>query len=138
MLVVDTNIVVYLLTKNERTARTRELWTTDPDWWAPRLLHYELVNAFSLMVKRQAVPLEAGIAGLEAGLGLVRMLDREPPAARILEIASKSGLSAYDASYLATAEILRAPLITEDARILRAAPAIAFSVESFRSQESGP
>ena len=122
MLVVDANIVVYLLTQNERTAQARELWASDRDWRAPRLLFYELANVFSQLVKQRALSLEAAAAGLEAGAGLVRMLDREPPAGRIVEISTKLGLSAYDACYLATAEMLRAPLVTEDSRLLRAAP----------------
>jgi predicted nucleic acid-binding protein len=133
MLVVDANVVAYLLVEGEKTAQARELWARDHDWHAPRLLFYELANVFCQLVKQQALPLESGLDGLKSGVGLVRMLDREPPVARILEIALKLRMSAYDACYLATAETLRAPLVTEDARLLRAAPEIARSLESFGS-----
>ncbi|MBN1630417.1 MAG: type II toxin-antitoxin system VapC family toxin [Thermoleophilia bacterium] len=96
MLVVDANIVVYLLTQNERTAQARALWATDRDWRAPRLLFYELASVFSQLVKRRAMSLEAAVAGLESGAALVRLLDREPSAGRILEISTKLRLSAYD------------------------------------------
>ena len=76
MLVVDANIVVYLLTQNERTARARALWATDCDWRAPRLLFYELASVFSQLVKRRALSHEAAVAGLEAVAALARMLDR--------------------------------------------------------------
>jgi predicted nucleic acid-binding protein len=128
VLVVDANIVVYLLTKNEMTERARELWAADHDWHAPRLLFYELANVFSQLVKHRALPLEAASFALESGLGLVHMLDKDPPVARILEIASGLSLSAYDSTYLATAEIMRAPLVTEDTRLLRAAPEITRSL----------
>jgi len=128
VLVVDANIVAYLLIQGEKTARARELWAADHDWRAPRLQFYELASVFSQLVKRRALSLEAAVAGLETGAALVRMLDREPPAGRILEISTKLRLSAYDACYLATAEMLRAPLVTEDARLLRAAPEIARSL----------
>jgi predicted nucleic acid-binding protein len=128
VLVVDTNIVVYLLTKNDMTAQARVLWVADHDWHAPRLLFYELANVFSQLVRHRALTLEAASSALESGLGLVRMLDNDPPVARILEIASKLGLSAHDSAYLATAEILRVPLVTEDARLLRAAPEITRSL----------
>jgi predicted nucleic acid-binding protein len=130
MLVVDANIVVYLLIEGEKTAQARALWTIDHDWRAPRLLFYELANVFLRLIKRTDISQEAASSGLESGLGLVRLLDADPPAARILEIASRLGLGAYDASYLATAELLRAPLVTEDARLLRAAPEITRSLAS--------
>jgi predicted nucleic acid-binding protein len=122
VLVVDANVVVYLLADSERTADARRLWAADHDWWAPRLIVYELANVFTRLVRARALALEAAMAGLETGVRVVRILQRDPPASRILEIASKSGLSAYDATYLAAAEQLRAPLVTEDVRLLRAAP----------------
>jgi predicted nucleic acid-binding protein len=128
MLVVDANIVAYLLVEGEKTAQARGLWATDHDWHAPRLLFYELASVFAQLLKRRALSPEAASSGLESVLGLVRLLDADPPAARILEIASTLSLSAYDASYLATAEIVRAPLVTEDARLLRAAPEITRSL----------
>lgn len=130
MLVVDANIVAYLLVGGEKTLQARALWAADHDWRAPRLLFYELANVFSNLLKHQALSLEAASSGLDSGLGLVRLLDADPPAARILEIASKLGLSAYDACYLAAAEFLHAPLVTEDARLLRAAPEMARSLAS--------
>jgi len=133
VLVADANIVVYLLTQNERTARARELWAADSDWRAPRLLFYELASVFSQLVRRRALSRETAVTGLETGAALVRMLDREPPAGRILEICAKLNLSAYDACYLATAEMLRAPLVTEDVRLLRAAPELARSLDSLRA-----
>jgi predicted nucleic acid-binding protein len=133
VLVVDTNVVAYLLIEGEKTGQARDLWAADHDWHAPRLLFYELANVFCRLAKQRALPLQAGLAGLERGASLVRMLDRDPPAARILEIASKLGLTAYDACYLATAEMVRAPLVTEDIRLLRVAPQVARSLASFRS-----
>ncbi|OFW57087.1 MAG: hypothetical protein A2133_06210 [Actinobacteria bacterium RBG_16_64_13] len=133
MLVVDANIVAYLLVEGEKTDQARALWAADHDWRAPRLLYYELANVFCRLVKERALPREAAVAGLERGTDLVRMLAEGPPGARILEIASKLGLSAYDACYLATAERLRVPLATEDSRLLRLAPEIARSLSSFES-----
>jgi predicted nucleic acid-binding protein len=128
VLVVDANIVAYLLIDGNKTAQARELWTAHRDWWAPRLLFYELANIFSRLVRDRSLAREAALAALETGIGLVRMLDREPPPARVLGIAEKLGLSAYDASYLATAELLRVPLVTEDGRVLRTAAPLTLSL----------
>lgn len=91
----------------------------------PCLLHCELTNVFARLVKHKALTFEAALAGLESASRLVRLLASEPAPARGLEIASKLGLSAHDACYLAAAELMGAPLVTEDARLLGAAPEIA-------------
>lgn len=70
------------------------------------------------------------LRGLRQGPRLPAPFDADPPAGRILEIASTLGLSACDASYLVTAELLHAPFVTEDARLLRAAPEMTRSLAS--------
>jgi predicted nucleic acid-binding protein len=127
VLVVDTNVMVYLLLDCDKTALVRDLWNADPDWWAPRLLVYELANALAVAAKRKAITPDEAATALDDGLGLVTVPEREAPAGRLLEIASKLGVTAYDAAYLAAAEMLQVPLITEDARLLRVAPGFAQS-----------
>jgi predicted nucleic acid-binding protein len=131
VLLVDANVVAYLLIQGDKTPQARDLWAMDRDWHAPRLLAYELANVFAQLVRQQAISLEAGIAGLEGAAGLVRLHEQEHSVARILEIASKLHVSAYDASYLAAAEALGTPLVTEDRRLLRAAPQITRSLSSY-------
>jgi predicted nucleic acid-binding protein len=131
MLVVDANVVAYLLIEGDKTAQARDLWMMDRDWHAPGLLFYELGNVFAQLVKQGAIPLEAGMAGLESAVGLVRLHEQDLPATRFLEIAAKLVISAYDASYLATAEALGARLITEDRGLLRVAPEVTRSLGSF-------
>ena len=131
MLIVDANVVAYLLIQGDKTAQARALWAIDHDWRAPRLLFYELGNVFAQLVKQRAISLDAGITGLENAAGLVRLHEQDPPAARLLEIAAKLAVSAYDATYLATAEALGAPLVTGDGRLLRVAPQVTRSLGSF-------
>jgi predicted nucleic acid-binding protein len=131
VLLVDTNVVAYLLVEGEKTGQARGVWEGDRDWCAPRLLLYELANVFWRLVDQKALSPEAGQAGLESGLALVRLLDRDPEPARVLEIALKLGVSAYDAFYLAAAEMMQVPLVTEDGRLLRVAPALARPLDFF-------
>lgn len=125
MLVVDANIVAYALFEGERTEQVRGLRAGDPDWRAPGLLPYELANTLTKLIDHRVLALDAALAALQEGLELVEILPQEQPTTRILEIAAGLHISAYDASYLAAAELLGAPLATEDRRLLRAAPQIA-------------
>jgi predicted nucleic acid-binding protein len=131
MLIVDTNVVAYLLIEGEKTEQARSVWAADPDWRAPRLLSYELANVFRGLVRQRALSLETGLGGMASAVSLVHALQHEPSTARILEIAVKLNLTVYDACYLASAESEGGPLVTEDARLLRAAPQIARPLSSF-------
>jgi predicted nucleic acid-binding protein len=132
VLVVDANVVAYLLVEGDKTAQARELWAVDRDWVAPRLLAYELMNVFSVLVRQGALSMEHARAGLDSGLSLVRLMGRDAVTGRVLEIAAKLRLSAYEACYLAAAETMQVPLVTEDARLLRAAPGLARSLDERR------
>ena len=53
------------------------------------------------------------------------------PSAPVLEIASKSRLSAYDCEFVALASVLSVPLVTEDKAVLKAFPDRALTMEAF-------
>jgi predicted nucleic acid-binding protein len=49
----------------------------------------------------------------------------------VLELASRSGCSAYDCEFVALAQDLEVPLVTNDRQILKAFPTIAISPSAF-------
>ena len=53
MIVVDTNVICYLLMPGERTAAADRLYRADPEWIAPRLWLDELLNVLATS-ERQA------------------------------------------------------------------------------------
>ncbi|MDI6726566.1 MAG: type II toxin-antitoxin system VapC family toxin [Smithellaceae bacterium] len=87
---------------------------------APSLLEYELLNA--LVVARRRGRLEGdqtvlAMSGFyELGIPLFPMTDLQ---GRILHFTTLYRRSAYDASYLALAEIKKAPLVTADESLYR-------------------
>lgn len=125
MVIVDANVVAYFLVEGETTDRVRLLHSIDPDWQAPALIFYELANVLAQMAKQGGISLEAAQAAFATALKLVTPVRRRFPGDRAIEIAVKLRLSAHDACYLATAELLGAPLATENRRLLRLAPEIA-------------
>src|ERR1700681_3694813 len=50
------------------------------------------------------------------------------PHARALRVAEQFGVSAYDARFLGTAQSFKTRLVTEDARLRKAAPALTISL----------
>jgi predicted nucleic acid-binding protein len=86
---------------------------------APSLLAFELANVCLMKCRRhhdQRVALLAGF-GLRARLGVEEIAVDN---AGVLDLALKTGLTAYDASYLWLARLLGADLVTLDKELARA------------------
>ena len=130
MIVVDSNVIAYCWIRGERTVLAHRLRRLDPDWRAPVLWRSELRNILtgyrrdgSLadgQVRRIMAAAEAGFAGREHHL----------PSDRVFAITERHRLSAYDAEFVALAEILGVPLVTEDRAILKCWPDRAVSLEA--------
>lgn len=87
---------------------------------APRLLLFELANVCLMKCRRHP----DRSAMLLAGFGLYRRLEIETVAVDhtgVIDLALKTRLTAYDASYLWLANKLRAELVTLDKELGRAA-----------------
>ncbi len=125
MLVVDANVVAYFLVEGERTDQARALRAVDRDWQAPSLIFYEIASVLAQLAKQGGISLEAARSAFATALTLVTPVGSQVAGGRALAIAVGLDVSAYDGCYLATAELLGAPLATEDARLLRLAPEIA-------------
>ncbi len=128
MLLVDTNVVVYLLIDGDHTEAAQRLRTRDPDWRSEAFLLVEFTNALasSVATKRMTLSL-AGDCLAKAAALLDGKLGRIPHAA-VLATAARFRVSAYDARFLALADQLGRGLVTEDAKLRAAAPALTQSL----------
>lgn len=130
MIVVDASAMLEVLLGTESGARIEDrLLSTDESLHAPHLLDLEVAQ----VLRRYAAAgnLSPG-RGLEALTDLADFpLNRYPHdvlLSRIWEL--RRNMTAYDASYVALAEALAAPLVTCDAR-LKAAPGHTARVEVY-------
>lgn len=127
MVVVDTNVLAYLLIAGDRTREVQALFARDAEWRSESFILVELSNLLvtyvrtGALTRRQADDLLAEATKLMRGLISV-------PHRRALGVALDHGVSAYDARFLAAAETLRARLVTEDTRLRLAAPTRTLSV----------
>ena len=118
-LVVDTSVLIAVLT-GEPTRERLIAHTQGAELLAPGSVHWEIGNAFSALLKRRRLKLNQVQVALTAyGQIPIRFVEVELAAA--LELADRFGLYAYDAYLMACARRQRAPLLTLDARLGRAA-----------------
>ncbi|MDP2959529.1 MAG: type II toxin-antitoxin system VapC family toxin [Longimicrobiales bacterium] len=125
MIVVDTNVVVYLLTGGERGTAAARLFRQDPVWAAPGILPSELRNVLAGLVRRGHLGLDDALAVDADATDVLGDRIADVPGPTVLRIAVECGLSAYDAEFVALARALGVRLVTADGAILAGAPDVA-------------
>lgn len=125
MIVVDANIIAYLLIRGERSEAMDRLLEHDPEWIAPQLWLDGFLNVLSTYERRGDFTEKLSKDLLEEALNLMGDHSYSVPPDRILEVARRTGCSGYDSQYVALAQDLGVPLYTCDRRILDQCPAVA-------------
>ncbi len=133
MIVVDTNLLAHLVLPGADAALADAVHRRDPDWIAPPLLYSEIRKVLVTMVRRGALRKEQAIAA--ATEAVIVMKGDEIPVGTpdVLDLAVRSGCSAYDCEFVAVAKELEATLVTSDRQVLAAFPETAVSPEAFVS-----
>ncbi len=131
MIVADTNLIVYLYVKGQRTNQAEAVLQQDPAWAAPLLWRSEFRNTLMGLVRRKDL-------GLDGVLEIVSeaeqwMMGREYTVVsnKVLQLARQSGCSAYDCEFVSLAMDLEISLVTSDRQVLRAFPKVAVTPEGF-------
>lgn len=127
MVVVDTNIVAYLLIDGDRSREAHALLAQDPDWRSETFLLVEFSNLLATYVRAGSLGRDRAARLLHDAATRLRGLVTLPHA-RALSVAAEYAVSAYDARFLAAAQSLGARLVTEDSRLRAAAPALTQSL----------
>lgn len=127
MVVVDTNILAYLLISGDRTDLARALFERDAEWRSDAFALIEFSNILATCERRgdldrtQAERLQNDAETVLRGWVNI-------PHVTALATARRFGVSAYDARFLAAAEQLRSRLVTEDTKLRSAAPQLTLSL----------
>lgn len=121
VVVVDTSaLVAVLVSEPQRAAMIAA--TQRADLVAPASVHWEVGNAFSALLKRRRLTLPQAQRALAAYEAIpLRLVDVD--LALAVEVAAEHDLYAYDAYLITCALAQRAPLLTLDQGLLRAAVA---------------
>lgn len=90
---------------------------------APSLLTYEIVSVAGRKLRRGIVSARTAVVALTTFLRM-RITLHEPDSLRMFQLASRTGLTGYDAAYLSLASSLSTELVTLDAKLERAAATI--------------
>jgi predicted nucleic acid-binding protein len=129
VIVVDTNVVAYLLLPGPHTALADDLLIEQPEWAAPPLWRSEWRNVLAGYLRRGVLDLDQALA-LQQQAELLVIRHEEPVSSQaVLQLVASSRCSAYDCEFVAAALQLRVPLVTADRAVLAAFPDVARSLE---------
>jgi predicted nucleic acid-binding protein len=125
LIVVDTNVVAYLLLPGPQTQLAEALRRHDRQWAVPPLWRSEFRNVLTQHVRRDLLDLTAALALMHKAEGLLAAHEQPVASQQVLHLVTISSCSSYDCEFVAAAHQLEVPLITEDRAILKAFPTIA-------------
>jgi predicted nucleic acid-binding protein len=120
LIVVDASVLVDAFTDDGPAGeRSRAELARDEHWLAPEHFYVEVLSALrGLHLGGKLGARRAGDALDAVAASNVELVHAKPLLHRMWEL--RDNLSGYDAAYVATAESLRCPLLTADARLARA------------------
>jgi predicted nucleic acid-binding protein len=121
VVLVDTNVLAYLMLEGDRTSAAQELFERDADWRSEAFIMVEFSNVLTTYVRTKVLSRDQGSKLLAGAEKLVPVLTSVRNA-RALEVATQFGISAYDARFVALAIRMKVKLVTEDAKLRAAVP----------------
>jgi predicted nucleic acid-binding protein len=131
MIVVDTNLLVYLYVPSARTAQAEAVFQQDPLWVTAYLWRSEFRNTLVGLIRQGNLSLETAQRMAERAESFMAGREYTVVTDHVLRLAAESGCSAYDCEFVTVAQDLRVPLVTADRQLLRAFPATAVNPDEF-------
>jgi predicted nucleic acid-binding protein len=131
MIVVDSNIIIYVHVHSEKTALALRALQKDPYWVAPPLWESEFRTVMAGYIRRHILKLDDAKLVMKSALQTMEGREILPPSDLVLDLVAESDCSAYDCEYVALARHLNVKLVTSDHKILRNFPETATELGAF-------
>ena len=122
MIVVDTNIIAYLLIPGPWTEAAEDLLQSEPVWAAPPLWRSELRNILAGYLRRGTLSFEQTVALQSTAESLLAGHETSVDSRAVLELVRGSNCTAYECEFVALARQSGSVLYTLDAKLLAAFP----------------
>jgi predicted nucleic acid-binding protein len=137
VIVVDSNVLAARNMDHEKSAFAQQVERRDPVWIVPALWRYEFQNILAKAIRTKRLTVDAAVETWREVM--IRMAENEhdPSAERIIDLAGRYRITAYDANFVALAMEMGVLCVTEDRKLHENFPAVAVSMEDFIKQDTG-
>ena len=133
MIVVDTNVIAYLLIPGQFTDAARVSLARDPEWAAPMLWRSEFRNVLALYVRQGELSLAQATTLQTTAEELLAGREYLVTSSEVLALASTSRRSAYDCEFIAVARQLNRKVVTSDKPLVASFPEDTIALAVFGS-----
>jgi len=134
VIVVDTNLIAYLLIDGDQTKLAERVLQKDEVWASPLLWRSELCNTLVKCVRSRLFGLNAAFRIMNEAESLMAGNEYAVVSGDVLSLAASSACSAYDAEFVVLAGELGVPLVTTDKQLLETFPETAVSPARFSAR----
>jgi predicted nucleic acid-binding protein len=131
VIVVDSNVLVYLLLPGEHTEHAERVLRRDPVWAAPLLWRSEFRNVLAVYMRQKRLSLDHALRLMDTAEILLQGREYTVSSVRVLSLVAGTRCSAYDGEFVALAQDLGLSLVTSDARLLAEFPATVIAMDMF-------
>jgi predicted nucleic acid-binding protein len=125
VIVVDSNVLAYLLIDGIYTKRAEALLTADSNWIAPLLWKSEFRNILAGYIRRGDFSFDKAYQIVREAEFILSNREFEVDSLLVLELIRDGSCSAYDCEFVGLAIKNECQLVTMDKQILKAFPKIA-------------
>ena len=122
MIVVDTNVITYLLIDGDFTELAEQAFRKDGEWHAPLLWRSEFRNVIASHMAFKAMSLEKGLELAAKAESIMSDNEHAVTSDSVLRSASESKCTAYDCEFVTLAQEFRVPLVTTDRKLVKRFP----------------
>jgi predicted nucleic acid-binding protein len=122
VIVVDTNVLAYLLLPYEFSPQADVLYKSDSDWAVPIFWRSEFRNLLAGYLRRKTLAFDEAVKIQAEAEALLAGNEHEVDSRRVLELVRDSDCTAYDCEFVAIAMLLGVKLVTMDKKVLKAFP----------------
>ena len=117
MIVVDTNVIAYLLIRTPHSTDADRVRAQDSDWAAPYLWRSEFRNVLARYLATGLMDLRTALEYYRDAERLMQGRESHVDTTAVLTLAAQTGCSAYDCEFVALAQELGVPLVTSDRKL---------------------
>mgnify|MGYP000876010312 FL=1 len=140
MVVIDASVVLAAFFPDENSLPARRLIADYAEgieeFYAPRLLTLELVNASLVALRRHRIDEAIFNQLVEAMTSLhINWVDIESHGWELAQLSKEHKISAYDAAYVQAAKLLNCKLVTGDIKLVMAVGDPVIKLENYYSEE---
>ncbi len=137
MIVVDTNVIAYLLIPGEWTQSAQSLYRKDQDWVSPILWRSEFRNVLAVYMRHDQLDIANALLLMDEAEDVMGAGEFFVESTRVLTLVNESKCSAYDCEFIALAQELGTQLITSDRKLQKSFPSLTVALKEFSSHQPG-